>query len=151
MRWVELTPEHILASLFFVPHYNPSYPGKIFPVLVPGWTLNYEMFFYLVFAICLFLPARLRLAGLVGTLGALVAAGWIAAVSSPVAVTYTNPLLLEFLAGVLIGYCWRRGLCPRGAAAWACLAAGLAALVHAAWPASTRIPSGCCAGGRHRR
>ncbi len=129
--WVKLTPEHVVKSLFFVPHYNPSYPDEVFPVLVPGWTLNYEMFFYLIFALCLFLPARLRLAGLVGALGGLVIAGWLTTASGPIAATYTSPLLLEFLAGVAIGHCWRRGLHPRGATAAACLTAGLAALVYA--------------------
>jgi exopolysaccharide production protein ExoZ len=35
---------HLLFSLAFIPHTDPL--GGSFPVLVPSWTLNYEMFFY---------------------------------------------------------------------------------------------------------
>ena len=54
-----LTPEdwlHIAKSLAFIPHHDPTNPGKIWPYLIQGWTLNYEMFFYLIFLfyVCLF-------------------------------------------------------------------------------------------------
>lgn len=39
--------EHILASLFFVPWWTEK--TGFSPLLRLGWTLNYEMFFYLVF------------------------------------------------------------------------------------------------------
>jgi exopolysaccharide production protein ExoZ len=45
-----LTTQHIVASLFFIPVRSPS-SGEIWPVLVQGWTLNFEMFFYLIFAL----------------------------------------------------------------------------------------------------
>lgn len=136
MKWVELPPEHIVKSLLFVPHFSPTYPEKVFPVLVPGWTLNYEMFFYLVFALCLFLPARLRLGGLVSALWMLVLAGWVFEPTGAVGRTYTSPLLLEFLAGVVIGHAWRRGRHPHGVLAWACIAAGVAGLI---WAGATGI------------
>jgi len=33
---------HLLASLFFIPYKGP---GGVYPILIVGWTLNYEMFF----------------------------------------------------------------------------------------------------------
>ncbi len=39
----------LLQSLFFIPYVNQA--GHIEPLMVPGWTLNYEMFFYAVFAV----------------------------------------------------------------------------------------------------
>ena len=42
---------NLAKSLFFVPYQKEN--GLIQPVLFVGWTLNYEMFFYLVFAAAL--------------------------------------------------------------------------------------------------
>jgi peptidoglycan/LPS O-acetylase OafA/YrhL len=38
-------------SLLFIPHARPN--GMAWPTLFLGWTLNYEMFFYAIFAVCL--------------------------------------------------------------------------------------------------
>lgn len=102
---LKLTFGHVLGSLFFVPHQSPS-NGQIWPVLVQGWTLNYEMFFYVVFAACLLLPARLRLAGLASALIGLTGFGFVGDSSNPLLATYTNPIILEFLTGALIGKLW---------------------------------------------
>jgi peptidoglycan/LPS O-acetylase OafA/YrhL len=48
----------MLKSLLFIPDYNPSGLG-IFPLLPVGWTLNFEMAFYFVFFVSLFLPRKL--------------------------------------------------------------------------------------------
>src|SRR5437764_3885196 len=40
---------HALASFLFLPARHPL-TGEFWPLLVPGWTLNYEMLFYLLFA-----------------------------------------------------------------------------------------------------
>ena len=63
-RFPEVEPraDHILLSLAFIQHMNPA--GQPFPILAPGWTLNYEAVFYLVFASTLILPVRRRIAGL---------------------------------------------------------------------------------------
>ena len=42
--------EHLIYSLMFLPHEHPV-TGKIWPVVIPGWSLNYEIFF--LFCICL--------------------------------------------------------------------------------------------------
>lgn len=94
--------------------------------------MNYEMFFYGIFAVCLMLPSRFRLGALSATLVGLVVLGTVLGTDGAVLKTYTNPLLLEFLAGVVIGYAWRRGYAPRDGRAWACLAIGVAGLVYAA-------------------
>lgn len=72
------------------------------PTLFVGWTLNYEMFFYALFAVSMFLPARTRVAGLVALLTALILVlnsfG-----GNYLASFYGNPIMLEFAAGCLIG------------------------------------------------
>jgi peptidoglycan/LPS O-acetylase OafA/YrhL len=44
---------HTISSYLFIPAWNAK--GENFPLLVPGWTLSFEMFFYLWFALVLFL------------------------------------------------------------------------------------------------
>ena len=104
-RTTLLMPASLAQSLLFIPHLSPSHAGMIWPVLVPGWTLNYEMFFYAMFAASL--AFRHRLAVLAATLVALVAAGYVLGpFSNPIARTYTDPILLEFVAGAVIGHLW---------------------------------------------
>ncbi|HKX10107.1 MAG TPA: acyltransferase [Stellaceae bacterium] len=97
-----LDPVHLLKSYLFIPAAHPA-TGLILPVYMLGWTLNYEMFFYLVFGLCLLIPSqRWRLLTLVGALGLLVALGLAARPSEAAAQIYTNPLLLEFAAGAVL-------------------------------------------------
>jgi exopolysaccharide production protein ExoZ len=98
---LRVTPGNVLSSIFFVPHRDPS--GHIYPLIVPGWSLNYEMFFYAIFAIVLAFSARLRLPLVAMILVALVTARSAFVSDSALWVTYTDPILLEFLAGVLLG------------------------------------------------
>jgi len=108
-RFPEVQPEpaHLLASMAFIQHYSPA--GQPFPLLPPGWTLNYEAAFYLVFAAALLLPGRWRLAGLAATLTGV---GLVGFVWPPIYVLLANPLVLEFLAGVLIAWLVGRGRLP---------------------------------------
>jgi exopolysaccharide production protein ExoZ len=101
---IEPTAAHVLGSLFFAPHRDAT--GEIYPLIVPGWSLNYEMFFYAIFAVGLALSARLRLPFLTAALLACVLAGRLIPSQSAAWLTYTSPLLLEFLAGVLLGYAY---------------------------------------------
>lgn len=120
-----LTAEHVVASLFFVPVRSPSSDG-IWPVLVQGWTLNYEIFFYAIFAACLFLPARIRLSALATVFLLLVSLGFAVDSDNPLFVTYTRPIILEFVVGMLIGRLWLAGYVPGRAWALALIGAALA-------------------------
>lgn len=104
----------LLKSLFFIPYQMPLRDG---PILQLGWTLNYEMFFYTVVAIMLLLLRRNARRALVGTIiviGAFAASGFLFPSSSYLLSFYQNPLLLEFLVGVLLAFLYRRWLRPRG-------------------------------------
>ncbi len=108
---LRLTWDYVLASLLFVPARSPG-EGQIWPVLVQGWTLNYEMFFYLVFALTLLVAPRARLAALAAIFLPLAAAGFFIHSRNPLWLTYTNPIILEFLLGALIGKFWLEGRVP---------------------------------------
>lgn len=117
-----LSNAHVLSSLLFIPMRSPS-SGEIWPVLVQGWTLNYEMFFYAVFALTLLLPRSRRLPAIAGCFSALVAIGVAVDTDSALFVTYTRPIILEFVAGMIVAELWLRGRVP-GAMSGLMLVAG---------------------------
>jgi exopolysaccharide production protein ExoZ len=96
-----LTAENFLGSLFFVPAVQD---GDLHPVVIQGWTLCYEMMFYVLFALALFWQKTPRfwiLAGMLVTIAIVhpfLPAGY--------AFTFSDPILLEFLAGAFIGQLW---------------------------------------------
>lgn len=98
---------HTLASFLFLPARSPS-TGDMWPVLVQGWTLNYEIFFYVVFALTLLARPALRLALLALIFGALALAGFLVRPADPVVAFYTAPIILEFVAGAGLAKLWRR-------------------------------------------
>ena len=50
------SPGSLVASFLFYPYPRPD--GLAVPVHALGWTLNYEMFFYVLFAVAIVLPRR---------------------------------------------------------------------------------------------
>lgn len=95
---------HIIASLFFIPLTNPQ-TGMIDPPLVDvGWTLNFEMAFYLLFAISMLLPRRVSFWTLTGGLVALSASGLVFDYRPSFIAYYGQSFLLDFVAGLLIAH-----------------------------------------------
>ncbi|KAA6488757.1 acyltransferase [Agrobacterium rhizogenes] len=109
---MKLTTGHILGSMIFIPERSPS-NGMIWPVLVQGWTLNYEMFFYAIFGAALLLSRSIRLFSIASVFAAFVIAGVIFSPQSPLLLTYTRPIILEFVAGILLAELWLSGTIPR--------------------------------------
>jgi len=104
-------PTYILKSLLFMPYVNPYHEGHVWPFLAPGWTLNYEMFFYGLFAIGLLFRRPLAFAS--GTIIVLVLAGNALSISDPVTGFYMRPILIEFVCGMLIALLNEQGLVKR--------------------------------------
>jgi peptidoglycan/LPS O-acetylase OafA/YrhL len=107
-KGAHVDPWAVFASLLFLPMGVPA-GGYMRPLLGVGWTLNYEMFFYVIFAAALLFGKRIGLPFLLSTLVALVAFG---AAYKPLTDTgpphtlfayWTDPILLLFAAGVVIG------------------------------------------------
>jgi exopolysaccharide production protein ExoZ len=91
---VSLSTRHVLLSIAFIQHHDPN--GLAFPVLPPGWSLNYEAVFYMLFTLTLFAPARFRFALLVAALAGEVALGF---ADPPLYGLGANPIMLQFAAG----------------------------------------------------
>jgi exopolysaccharide production protein ExoZ len=99
---------YIAASFLFIPWPRPD--GEMQPALGLGWTLNYEMFFYILFALSLRLPRRRVLPVLAIILLAVV--GWGATIrpTNPQLGYWSSPLVLEFCAGLALAWLRDTGL-----------------------------------------
>lgn len=125
----------IVTSYLFIPFdslgFTAEYP---FPILDLGWTLNYEMFFYLLFAIFVPLPRERAVAMVVGCLVGGVA---LAAIFQPDLLQlrfWLRPITWEFAFGALIALIFVRGVVLAPIMRAAMIAAGLAIwLVPISW------------------
>jgi exopolysaccharide production protein ExoZ len=91
----------LFKSLCFVPYATGS--GDVWPIVVPGWSLNYEMFFYAIFALALFAPGALWMT--MTALASAVVAGVVMDPQGPLLSTWTSLMLIEFAAGCLVARC----------------------------------------------
>ena len=95
------TPDawQIVSSYLFIPLLGTD--GYFWPILPVGWTLNFEMFFYCVFALALLLTDRLRIGFVIA-----VFLLWMIPIYSggkgSSAAFYADSLLFEFIAGMCI-------------------------------------------------
>lgn len=99
----EATPRHVLMSMFFIPHRGVD--GTLSPLVKQGWTLNYEVFFYVLFAVAMAIAFSRRVPVAVGALAVLTAAGWCAraaGVQLGTAGFYLQDIIAEFAFGMLI-------------------------------------------------
>lgn len=123
---------YMLASYLFWPAVRLT--GDVRPLATPGWTLNLEMFFYVVFAVALLFPRRLGLSFLFGTLGLLVAAQ-VSGLLPGIALNFWgDPIVLGFLSGAALGIVYYRGLRLSGATAVFLMLCGFAGLWHSQFP-----------------
>lgn len=83
-----------------------SLPAGSFPIVGPGWTLEYEMLFYCCVTASLFLSSRPWLLTTTA-LSASITAGAIFHPTSSVWMFLSAPIMLEFLAGIVIAQ-WKQ-------------------------------------------
>lgn len=130
-----LTWRHVLKSLAFI-----SFTDGEMPVVYVGWSLEYEMYFYLAAALLTALTENVW-RNIVVLFSALVIIGQgpgVAAAAGPYAF-FADPLILEFVLGVIVGMAF-----VGGRVEWAALAAasGAVGIVLATDPSSRVITSG---------
>lgn len=93
---------HLIASLFFIPRMAPT--GEMQPTLILGWSLNFEMFFYVIFAIALGVSRKWSPLVCVGWIVAFVIAIHTFATNSDALNFYARPIVLEFCYGIGVFY-----------------------------------------------
>jgi exopolysaccharide production protein ExoZ len=99
--------EGVLASFVFVPYPRPT--GEIGPIHALGWTLNYEMFFYVCFAVALLSSRRRAVLALASAFAAFVTTGRLFFLPQPLSFWF-DPIILEFCYGMLIALAYREGV-----------------------------------------
>ncbi|MDE2362227.1 MAG: acyltransferase [Hyphomicrobiales bacterium] len=99
----------IVASFAFAP-WPRAIDGAPRPIHSLGWTLEYEMFFYFVFAIFLWLPRARAVGAVAGVLLAFVVWHVVADPQNVALAFWSDPIVLEFAAGMGIALAFRRGL-----------------------------------------
>jgi exopolysaccharide production protein ExoZ len=125
----DLTWANIVGSFLFIPTTRPA--GDTTPVLSVGWTLNYEMLFYILFAGAMLLPRRQAVVALTVFMFALVG------VPSILGGTFTTPwsvwtssFLCEFVFGMWIGMAFVEGWRVPLVASAFMVAAALALMIY---------------------
>ncbi|WP_265440208.1 acyltransferase family protein [Bradyrhizobium sp. SEMIA] len=117
----ELSIAHLTTSLLFIPGLYQ------FPILQVGWTLSFEMLFYLLFAAGLVFTSR-PVWLLSGGLTAMVLVGALFGRNWGAFSILANPMLIEFVFGMLIGLATVRGKFMPAPISVAILLASLGAL-----------------------
>lgn len=100
----------IIFSLLFLPFAGSAMPkGLAFPVYDLGWTLNYEMYFYVLFALCLGYSRSQSALRILGILCSIVVLGLIFKPSLLPFSFWCQPIILEFGVGIGIAVALRQG------------------------------------------
>lgn len=92
---------NFLSSLFFIPSTNPA--GGFFPTLTVGWTLNFEMAFYVIFLVSILVKSKNIAAFLLISIVVLNSLSSIGIANY----FYSDAVIYEFSLGVIIGYLHR--------------------------------------------
>ena len=100
---------HVVQSYLFIPHERPSV--GIRPLLSLGWTLNLEMFFYVVFALFLFLSRKSLIILMAVLFTGLVVANVTSFIprEMKILIFWSNPIILEFVAGMIFAHLYIKG------------------------------------------
>ena len=120
----------VLKSLLFIPYFGVD--GRMWPVIVAGWTLNYEMAFYFLIGLALLLNRKRQLWFIAAALAAASALHHAVPDIAP-ALFYTDPILLEFLAGGVLAALAMRGRLPGVITALCLICAGVVAYWLPLW------------------
>jgi len=89
-----------LQTVFIFP--LSTVPNKVFPLLIVGWTLSFEWFFYGLLFVTIIIKSRYKPALLMMMIVLLVLIGRLAHFTNNQLLFMTNPILLEFTLGIII-------------------------------------------------
>ena len=128
ISWIPL--QDLFKSFFFIPFLNEE--GNHRPVLGQGWTLDYEIFFYCIFALCLQFRKTYGIVVMSATFVLLYAVGLFYK-SSIILNVYSDPIIFEFLLGFYLSLLRKRfnfTLDIKGSSFAACVIVGMATYLN---------------------
>jgi len=82
----------------------------VVPLFGVGWTLNFEMFFYALFALALLGPRWTVVPGVIAVLTAMVITNALGLPAPPWLKFLSDPIVLEFAFGMLVALAYRRNV-----------------------------------------
>ena len=99
LQATQASKQELIKSLLFIPYYKSN--GLLRPLLFVGWSLNYEMFFYMTLALALFiLPKYALLLASVFIIIMMVICYPFAA-HGAIPAFYSSGMMLEFILGIV--------------------------------------------------
>jgi peptidoglycan/LPS O-acetylase OafA/YrhL len=107
-----------LTSIFFIPNTRS-------PVIAIGWTLNYEIFFYCIIGLSIFLPYAKAWKAAIAALVVAVGIGYCFALPASPFGVWTNPLLLDFAIGILAAVVYYKNVALRNGGTLALFVLGI--------------------------
>lgn len=116
----------LATSLLFVPYPSIAHPAEVWPLLAPGWSLNYEMYFYLLFAMSLLLAARGRVAAIAVSILTLFLVAHAIDSGTAIVQFLRESIVFEFVLGMGLALAYRKGLRLSSASGAALLVGGIA-------------------------
>lgn len=105
MNATRAVPSELLKSLFFVPFAKSN--GLYQPILFVGWTVNYEMFFYMMLSLAVLINKRRAALLAASIMLTVMGVCSLFAHRSAIAKFYSDPVALECIFGLLAYYCVR--------------------------------------------
>lgn len=98
----------VIMSLLFLP-YDRSGTEEFYPLCDLGWTLNYEIEFYVLFAFWMIVGKGRCVALAIASLCLIVAAGTVLAPTDGALYFWTRPIVLEFAGGMGLAALFKAG------------------------------------------
>ncbi len=123
---------HVVQSYLFIPHIRPL-GDSVRPLLSLGWSLNYEMYFYLILAALLALPLRKMMVALSLYFALTVMIGFFLPQPWVILNYWFDPIVLEFLIGAWLAYAYIRGVRLPSWTLWAGCLFGLGLVTLHLW------------------
>lgn len=136
LKNTEFSIGQLILSCLFIPYARGD--GEIVPLMKLGWSLNYEIFFYLIFACASRLRAEARVMAVIAFFLLLVLYGIAAPSDIPIVYFFTQPVILSFCVGMLLGLWHLRGGMERSPPPPLLIAALAAGLIAAGFLIPTR-------------
>lgn len=120
----------LLLSLTFIPHWSVAHDGFVWPIVAPGWSLIFEMYFYSVFALSLLLAQRFRLLFVIVVISTVfLLATLMNTGESAFYRFFAKSMVFEFILGMLLAVAWKRGFTLPSSTCWYLLALGFSILL----------------------
>ena len=141
VRLAPADPLSIVFSFIFWPFARPD--GEVRPLVTPGWTLNLEIYFYLVFAFGLAFRRRIGLTVIMLGIGGICALRMAGLFESTPLRFWGDPIVLGFLLGMGIGIAFKQGLTLPPTLAFLLMAGGPRIVAQR----GSSIPAGGCIAG----